>query len=711
MNSSHYWDLCGWLAAVAITAWLSERLFERRAPVAFLTLAGIYFAIGLGLAQSLAAVIFFTSCCALGLLAISVTGLRRGVNSGATSLFFIGLCLYLALFSILSHYPINYRSVYIVILLLPIFAVLLLPSLSPTLKNFRERFRVEERQLNRIPFLWFVGFAAVIGYVLRFSFFPSFGFDDNVYHLRLWTELVYRHVYTFDVVEHVFEAAPFAVDLIHSIVSITAGGDARGAINVMFFLLAARQLSLVMRTLRLSPPDRLAAVALFATTPMLALLLVSLQSELFLALAATAGARLTLDMRAKRDPTGVLALLAIAAAAVAAKLTGIVIACFMLAAAFAVVWRTRPAVGPFLSYRNTAGIAVLTLCFALAAAHSYANSYYLTGNPFFPFYNGFFKSEFFQPVNFVDARWSKGFSLASYINVFFNTSQYYESKNYCAGFQYLFLLPVGLACLLGRCAPAITILIVVPLMGFGGLMFYQTQYWRYIFPILPLASAAIGTLLTNKFYFGTRALSDIGRRAVICCMALNMFFMPGISGTFRAAPQEGYTAAGKQHLLERFAPAAAVTVRLNEIAPGQNILYPGTNPYGARLFGRPVYINWYSPRQSAQMASVRNADDMARFLKTQGIKYVVWEIAEDNKAPLPMRLLREHLTKYAVPEIQIGSVIAYQIFDSEDAKLSAPGFIHPTGLETLPSVRKKQPHGPVETPSPARPRPGGKSIP
>ena len=60
------------------------------------------------------------------------------------------------------------------------------------------------------------------------------------------------------------------------------------------------------------------------------------------------------------------------------------------------------------------------------------------------------------------------------------------------------MLPIAILALLRPGIPGRMRIILAPLLGFGLAMFYATQYWRYLFPVIPLAAVTIGSLFIQR---------------------------------------------------------------------------------------------------------------------------------------------------------------------------------------------------------------------
>lgn len=656
----HYWkprvllDFVLWSSLVVATAWVLRRQGGPRAAQALLGAMLLYLLYGAGLGASASVVLFLASSWALGELALKLLFTTRTPQLSLEAPLFLGLALHLALFGLLIHYPINDRLLYL--------AILLTPLLAGGKLIFKGRHDVTQpiqasvTRLSQLPFWSLTSAAVLIGYVSRFALFPTVAYDDNALHLRLWTELLFQQRYTFDVSRQIWSVAPFAVDLQHGIVSLVAGTDARSALNLAFLALLLRQVWWLSGLVLNDERARLLILTLFASTPMLANLLTSLQTELFLGLLATAGVRLLLSSPTSARGNGV-ALLAVGAMACATKLPGAVLGvCLLLGHAIQ---------GP--SFRQSwqgirpLALSVVMLALAFTAFHAYLVAWKVTGNPLFPLYNGIFRSSYFPPVNFSDTRYVKGFNLNSYWSSFFQTSQFFESKNFVAGFQYLLLLPPALLVFGARMPRRITLGLLIPLCGFGLAMYSATQYWRYLFPILPLGSVAIASL-----FIGTSARNaSVLRYMLGVYIAINLYFLPGISWFFENSPQQSYTENGRTQVAERLAPGKQITAYINANHPGNHVLYDADVPFGASLNGTPTYITWYAPARADRFQQSKTIDDIARFMQDERIRLVVWDMAPVSQANDARGLLRTYLSRFGLPEYQVGSIVLYKLADKE----------------------------------------------
>lgn len=641
-----------WTATWGFLAWILWRWQPRLAPILYSSLLLTYLAFGVGIVPAISVIFFFVSAHALGYLALGALYRSRNERGGWIESLAVGLLLIIALWSRLIHDAINTRGLYLALLSLPP-AIAWHRDSSRMAAAYAGTFARLRTSAENIYFPLFAVLGLLVGWIACYSFFPSIGPDDNVHHLRMWTEISHLHKYTFDFTSQSLAVVPFAVDLLHTIVSTLAGEDARGALDLVFMLLILGQIAIILRGLGQSPVDQALLVLLTASTPLFTVLLIALQNELFLAFLCMTGMRLILGW-----PGGwrnVVAVLAVAAVAVATKLTGIVLGVFLLAALWVRVRFLAQPVSPPIARPNTAALLVLLGSMCFAALYPYTTAYIKTGNPVFPFYNKIFESRFFPIENFLDARWLTGFSLQSYWSVFFNTTKHMEAGNFVAGFQYLILLPAAALLAWRRSVPHALKMILLTTLGFGLVMFYSLQYWRYVFPVLPLANVAMASLLVSRDGYPAYAV----RGLIIACICLNIFFYPGIHWMFTVPPSALITEGGKSDFQKVFFSMAEVIKRLNRDAPDSRVLFPQA-PSGATLKGTPLYVAWYSHHRFERFNGIKEMEDIERFLKDEDVQFVVWSMRDDTY-PKSLSLLREYLSRQGRPVFQWSDTVLYNL--------------------------------------------------
>lgn len=279
-SSSVLIDGLSWLAAFLFFTLIFNRFNEKYAKNYIIILCIFYFAVGSGIFSFLSVIFFILSSWSIGDFLIKTIYVRNNKNFSFTAGLFTGIALYVSIFGVMIHYKINYRYVYLIFLILPMLVQILFCP-----RELEEKVRIGAKRvllaIGSINYYIFAFNVALITWVARFAFFPTIGYDDNANHLRIWTELSYQHHFTFDVTNQIWEVAPFAVNLIHAIVSLLAGEDARTAVNLAFMGILIWQMIGLLRLIDVQPAERLLVVLLVVSTPLLANLLISMQTELF----------------------------------------------------------------------------------------------------------------------------------------------------------------------------------------------------------------------------------------------------------------------------------------------------------------------------------------------------------------------------------------------------------------------------------------------
>ncbi|MEN4917354.1 hypothetical protein ABE485_01695 [Achromobacter spanius] len=651
-SSPVQYDGAIWAAGVVATGILLSILKRQHAKSLTLVVVLGWLGLGVGLGNLAVVSIWAVSGWTLGGLLLDRIhkdpgyALRHPLES-----IVLGVAIWIGLWSLMLHYRINYRGIYwglCVIALIPLFRY----SADQYRHAIGARIQIAGGWIKSVPaWAWLPGLAA-IGWVLRWSSFPSVMFDDHATRLRLWTSFATLHKAELDPLNQIWSLAPFASDLVHAALSLMAGADIRGAWNLGLALSLLVLIADVLHLARVRPLIQWLLLVLMASTPMLGVLLLSLQTELALAVIAMVAMALICSAGEGRA-THIWGILACAALCAAVKLpaAALGVLCIMT-----LILRTG--VRELVPRREGALWALLALLIlSFAALHNYAFAWRITGNPVFPLYNAIFRSPLFSPENFIDTTWTKGFSFHSYVNAFFNTSEYFESTNYVAGWQYLFILPFALVALAFRGSSPLLRLALIPMLGFGIIMFSAIQYWRYLFPVMPLAIVVMAGLFMGRH----RALRLLFVLFVLICVALNLYAFRGIVWLMQGSAQAAYTDAGRDRLVTTYAPAAKLNDKINATAPGSRVLYPFETPYGATLHGTPLYVNWYTPGRAAQYQAIKSSQDVAAFLAKEKVDFVITNQANTEADATPAAILREYLANQGRAVAQVGPLTLYRV--------------------------------------------------
>ncbi|HEY1140619.1 MAG TPA: glycosyltransferase family 39 protein [Lysobacter sp.] len=325
----------------------------------------------------------------------------------------------------------------------------------------------------------------VLGLASTGCWIPTMQADDVVYHLRLPWQLMGEHHYPLAPQLHIWSMAPWAADVLQAVPQLLAGAEARGGLNALWIVLTASGVWSLAVVLGGTPRTAWFAVALYASLPLTAGLAGGMQTE-----APTAALLVWLAwaILASRNETSSRKLW------LGAVLMGGLLALKLASAAFALVllawaiWEHRHRLPSPL-----ASLGAVLMALAVAGS-SYVYAAWIARNPFLPLFNAWFRSPYYDPANFDDARWHGGINAALPWNLTFHTERYLEAFAGGGGFVLIALAGAWLlAFTQGRTralAIVATVLVVLPLI--------PLQYLRYLFPALVLLVPVLA-LITFRF--------------------------------------------------------------------------------------------------------------------------------------------------------------------------------------------------------------------
>lgn len=304
---------------------------------------------------------------------------------------------------------------------------------------------------------------------------PTLQVDDLGYHLRLPWELLQDGRYAMDAETHIWALAPWLGDVLQAFPQVVGGAEARGLVNALWVLLTASGVWQLAAQLGGDARARWASVALYASLPLTAVLAGSMQTE-----TPTAALLVWLVVLIARAPVqGAKGLYA------GAVLVGGLLGLKLAAAAMAVVllpwalWRHRAVLRPrALLLAGALSLAVGTSSYVYAAV--------LTGNPFLPLFNAWFRSPYFAAADFDDVRWHAGFDAWLPWHLTFDTGRYLEAFSGGGGFVLVVLAGAWILALIQRRTSAIAAMLALSV----AIPLIPMQYLRYVFPacvaLLPL---------------------------------------------------------------------------------------------------------------------------------------------------------------------------------------------------------------------------------
>ena len=405
---------------------------------------------------------------------------------------------------------------------------------------------------------------------------PTTMFDDLAYHLALPSDLAQLGYYRMDAQSQVWALSPWGSDVVHGIVQVLANGEARGAVHLLWFLLALALLWRVLADEGLDTRWRWLGLALFASQPIQSMLAHSMQTEMPTQALLLALMRLIARVDAESGPRRLLAIGTVVGGLLALKILTLV---YMAPLALWFLWRWR---SPRLHRLLPAALLMLAV-----AGSSYAYAWVIAGNPVLPLFNDVFQSPLTEARRFKDLNYGPGNPLTLAWALIFDSTDLHEGWNGVGGFQWWFAfasLPWLLASARTR-RPALIGLVATVLLC------TQIVHVRYLVPALIGLGIAYTVLLA-------RTWPRAGAAVVAVLVALNLAYAQGTSWMLREGIVFRYLLApdGTRQYLVDHAPERLLLASLKSSGLPFMVFGDHRQARHAELSGRGVVSNWYDPQ-------------------------------------------------------------------------------------------------------------------
>lgn len=435
-----------------------------------------------------------------------------------------------------------------------------------------------------------------IGLASTCAWLPVLSFDALAYHLALPSQLAQHGYYQMDVGSNVWALAPWAADVLQGMAWVLAGVESAGPIGMLWFGLTLILLWRLAKELDLAPWLCWMAVALYSSLPLVAGLLVSMQTEGPTA-AVLVGVALMIQRVRVPERWHLTAVGILLGLLLALKVSNVM---FVAPLGVWLLWRWRGSV----PWR---GLPVAVLLACGIAGSSYVYAYALTGNPLLPLFNGYFHSPFYPPVDFHDQRWDTGLPWDLPWRLVFKSSLYDEAGN---GIGPFVLIALGGSLLAALCRKRSAGLALVGLVAFV-LPLTQIQYLRYAVPAL--------VLLIPAMLYGVRCEVVAPRHlrnvvfALCTVVVVSMVFVSSATWQLKNGALLRLLGGGQERVIQRYAVERefADVVRHRYGQQARTLLTDPKRPFAADFAGQAFVTAWYDPQLSALAARARTADTIA----------------------------------------------------------------------------------------------------
>lgn len=571
----------------------------------------------------------------------------HGVQLSAAVATATGLALLSFFVGLLAMSPLNNPATYLVCLAAPVAW-----GWKSHLRALREWMGAwSERPASETP-AWTQCFTLVAAFALAVQLLavlhPEVGSDALAMHLVIADQMKTDGRFHFDVTQSIWAVMPMASDWQFAVANMLGGEHAARLLNYAAELLMVCFIHQYARR----KGNALAAgvaVAIYVTTPLLFLETTSLFAENFWALwlvaallLAEAGTRIV-DARIAAGMGFLLG------TALAAKVVTLFSAPFFLALAIAWIVGLRRWVWArnLVAFSGAAAVASIT---------PYANAWWRTGNPVFPFMNQYFKSPYFDTATaFDNPLFSVGFDWSTLYDLTFRTGNYLEAYPGAMGLAFLVLLPAAIVfALLGswrmRFAMAFSI-------AFVAMVFHSQSYLRYVLPVLPIFAAVIGLMVATTAE-RLKPVRPALLALVLGCTMAGVYFTPKSNFHHREISMPVFAGSeAEERYLERNRPERMLANAIDSMQ-FDRILWLGS-PYIAGVDTDAYLLNWHGGwKQGREYDSIQSAEGLRDWIA----KYKVEAIAvASDFDPCRRRFLCEFLDSKTRKVYERGRLSLYVI--------------------------------------------------
>ena len=536
--------------------------------------------------------------------------------------------------------------------------VLLRADLAALLRDARAWWAPRESPARIESLLPWALLAAVVAVQTAVAARPEVGADALAMHLEVAIEMARDHRFRFDVTRHVWAVMPLGADWLYA-AAFQFGGEAAAKLTNLGAMLVLLAWIVRLGAAGAAPSaPAVAAAALFASAPLAFAETGSLFIENWWAatlLAATAAGE-----RAVRERSlgWALACLWLGAGAMQSKVIGLLwVAPLLLAVAFALRQRILAAERRHLAF---AALALVVL------AWPYANAWWRTGNPVFPFMNALFRSPLFDTAtSFNNELYNSALTWRSWYDIVVHSTRYLEGTGGAPGIHLLVIFPAVLVLLRASQARAVLPLLALA-VGFFVATWMQQSYLRYLYPSFALL-LAIGAriVLPTRLGHGAFALA-----AALPLAAANLYVMPsGIwwNRTFCLAC--GFNPEARARYIAAYAEQRPLVAWLNANAPGTTVGWLRPDFGGPAGLSSPHWRNsWHDFQTFRELREAATPEDIADFARRQGTMLFLLPTAEGRDSPLD-RAIGGFRERYTVPVMSSGGTLLARWADTPDRRL------------------------------------------
>lgn len=557
----------------------------------------------------------------------------------------VGYALILGVVQVTAHFPVNTKE------LVAIACIAILFLLRGEAKSLLVRMWRISQEPYSLPSMTFILPAGVALCMLVFVAMPETHSDALIANLRIAHQMQVNGLWPFDAAVYSWAYFPKGAAWLQTIHYLIAGESGARLFN--WFAIIITSLMVYKEVARLGFANNIGyALALFLSTPITFWCGFVLFDDAVFGMFFTATIIAAVNSSKSLAPSGIFITLLLSSAAIATKITGLIIIPVILSiyvCRFILEKKAEKAIqGGWIKTDYLKGF----IPFIFIGAFSYFVAYLKTGNPVLPIYNDIFKSPFFLIVRLQDLRWSQaiGWDFIYYITS--STSKFMEGRNWTFGVQNaLFFIPLVYE-LISRRKNTTLILYAIGLVVFATLVFTQMHYARYLYPIFPIFTIFTASVLCR---FDSRIGKLFTAFLLIAAIAINLINVKSLN-MYYSFDFKSMAPVETRSFTDYFEKSLNQTVNF-DYGPSAKVLYLH-RPYGTRLEGVALINHWASPIIKKAIDGVNNSEDALVLIKKFNLTHF---IVDEEIMKIAPSSLTKSLNSVANLQRQVGSAQLWKV--------------------------------------------------
>lgn len=588
------------------------------------------------------AVVALASVLILGLAAFTVGRLfLRSIEVTHCDALLAGAVLIASFLSLMIHLPVNNPGTWSLLLLLPmivghrhlrdLFNDLIARFEKLRLTDVKSLHKQDSARIGWLSIIqtgneWHIYllktamFAACLLHLL-IALMPEIGHDALATHLMVPMYIARHQYWHFDVETYTWAVMPLLIDWLYAVGYLFGGETGARMVNTGSLFLLANVVHRLSLWVGVGKSAAVWGTLIFLLTPLTFLE----GSSLFIEGSWTAfvlGGTLAL-CRLVTNQSGKVAELQLSAVllggALAAKAVSFTILPVLGLAIITLAprWFIKPLALPV--------VKSIGLCLSLGSV-PYACAYIITGNPVFPFFNAVFRSPLYPLENFKPPDiFDHGLHWDTLYRIVFDSGRHLEATAGASGFQWLLLVAPGLLIIIMLWLRRSLFVIIVG-SAWLALVFWQTAYLRYAFPVFGLACTVIAVVIHHAKDFG-RLASAITLALAVFTVLLNLLHLN--SGTYygKIDSEVITNPEARDAYIEKTVPVRSIISTINSLNhQGSPVAFFAPSMV-AGLHAKALLASWYNPRFQSQALAISDGELMMKLLSREGVEYFV---VDDN---------------------------------------------------------------------------------